>query len=189
MIATPTINGEQRTPGDCLRVAVAVAYGLDYATTPAHDTVAELPMNTVLAGGSSWEGWALANGMRWAWSWEVAPICLPRWIAVVDSRGVGTLHALAMEHDRLLLDPNDGHQSAYRSVHPTQIRRAMWLLPADAPDRFRGRGWCIVNPENTPLRQPGVLRHTPSPRRGVKHGRNDPCPCRSGAKAKQCCGA
>jgi uncharacterized protein len=31
--------------------------------------------------------------------------------------------------------------------------------------------------------------HPPEPRRAVKTGRNDPCPCGSGRKYKKCCGA
>lgn len=181
----PTIDGERRSAGDCLRVAVAVAYGLPYDDTPAHDTAAELPMHEPLASGGSWDDWAVARGLRWCWSWEAAPIFMDRWIAVVDSRGVGTLHAVVMQRDRLLLDPSQGHPAAYTSVRPTDVRRAMWLLPAGAPDRLTGRCWRIPYPEDTPLREPGVHRQAPRP----KAGRNDPCPCGSGVKAKRCCAA
>lgn len=185
------MTATMRSPGDCLRVAVAVAYGMPYDETPAHNAGDEMegPMNERLASGGSWEAWALARGLRWCWSWTAAPIFMERWIAVVDSRGPGTLHAVAMERDRLLLDANEGHPAAYTSVHPTDVRRAMWLEPSGAPDRFCGRCWRIPNPEETPLRGPGVYRHEPQPRHVERHGRNDPCPCGSGVKAKRCCGA
>jgi hypothetical protein len=37
-------------------------------------------------------------------------------------------------------------------------------------------------------RSSGTMRTVAARRRGKKVGRNDPCPCRSGAKFKKCCG-
>ena len=186
----------QRTPGDCLRAAVAVAYDLPYAETPV--SRGQQPMNAPLVGGS-WLDWAVARGLRWAWSWDLAPAFLVRWIAVVDGlgeggrRGGGVIHAVAMEHGRLLYEPTEGRGPTYRAILPTDVRRAMWLLPADAPDNVAGTWWRIPHPEDTPHREPGVLRHAPEqdepPPAQPDVGRNDPCWCGSGTKSKKCCGA
>lgn len=180
----------RRSPGDCLRAAVSVAYGWPYDDTPAGDG-GQHPMNAVLAG-TSWEGWALDRGLRWCWSWQAAPIFMERWIACVPGldehsrRHEGTLHAVAMEHRALLYEPSAGQGPSWQEVGPTDVRRAMWLEPAGAPGRLTGRCWVIPHPEDCPERQPGVMRHEP---RRTSVGRNDPCPCGSGVKAKRCCGA
>lgn len=55
--------------------------------------------------------------------------------------------------------------------------------PAPALDHFR-RG-----PQTGPLvPEPGTAMPAPAPRRRAKVGRNEPCPCGSGKKAKACCG-
>ena len=186
----------RRSPGDCLRAAVSVAYGWPYDDTPAGDG-GQHPLNTVIAG-TSWQNWALERGLRWCWSWQAAPIFQPRWIAVVDGlgdngrRGEGVIHAVAMQHAELLYEPTEGRGPTYTKIHPTDVRRAMWLVPAGAPNRFTGRCWTIPHPEDCPEREPGVHRHTPRPKRHEprpKVGRNDPCPCGSGVKVKRCCGA
>lgn len=47
----------------------------------------------------------------------------------------------------------------------------------------------ITDPDNAP-RQGDAAAAPPRPQRGrAKPGRNDPCPCKSGRKAKKCCGA
>jgi hypothetical protein len=173
----------QRTPDDCLRAAVSIALGVPYNDTPA--VAGGKPMSTLLADGS-WERWAIDNGRRWAWSWEFAPIFLKRWIAVVDGlgeggrRGEGVIHAVAMEHDRLLYEPTEGRGPTYEAILPTDVRRAMWALPARAPDRLTGRCWLITEPEDCPQRGPGVFRHEPR-----AEARGETRPCGSGCQGKE----
>lgn len=131
----PRIRAEvrpvQRIDGDCLRVAVAEAYGLSYTDTPpvsGYDAEQQ----------STWQTWAAARGLRWWCSFEFAPVHLDAWIGHVPSLdGPGYHHAIAFggEEPRGL---RDGSNFADASI--ADVREAKWLLPAGVampPGRLR----------------------------------------------------
>lgn len=127
------INGADRSPGDCLRVAVAVAYGVPYNETP----------NPEIGGDSAafWDAWFSWHppGFEWWKSSEFAPTAYPAWVAGVDQPGQDpdaprlSYHAVPMSRDRLLVDPARWQGSGthyYREVRPSDVRHALMLVPA-----------------------------------------------------------
>lgn len=128
-----TLTAEERSAGDCMRVAVTQCYGavhdFTYQDTPDLAIVDE---DGGLRPGSEqqvvWEAWALERGLRWWMSYELAPVHLAAWIGSVDSRGYpGAEHAIAFSREKPLV-PDEG--TAYGDVTVKDVRVARWLLPA-----------------------------------------------------------
>lgn len=134
-----------RPRNDCVRLAVAHAYGFAYDDTPTVDPMA-VPHSV---WDAAWRDWATARGLRWWASREWAPVGLRRWIASVDTLnsapGGHAFHAVVMEYGHLLLDP-DGQRVA---VGPADVRAAKFLLPiGETPDVGAVRP--ITNPRTDP---------------------------------------
>ena len=157
-----------RTPNDCLRAAVSAAYEIPVAEMPAPPAGSPTRVRGTLSD-HGWAEWALARGLRWCWSWDVAPISLPRWLATVDAldtRGGKAptptreaMHCVAMEGRRLFYEPSaEEGEAVYRAILPSDIRAAYWLEPVDSAGQFKGKVWRISNREITPHYAPGVHR-------------------------------
>lgn len=130
-ITLPAIPDDH--PGDCMNVAVTLAYGIPYEETGGFKDV----------GG--WDLWARERGLRIWISTEYAPCGQSAWIACVDGPS-GQPHALAMSYDRFLAERSPKR----KHVHPSEIRAAIALIPIDQ-DGIGGTVWPIINPQYVPL--------------------------------------
>jgi hypothetical protein len=122
-----------------LRAAVSVAFDIPYARTPA--VKASDP-----EFWATWTFWGQDRGLALWQSREIAPIHRPRWVALVDAPAGpdGALHAIAMQYDQILYDPNEGTPYERHVVHAADVRTALFFAP---PGRYRaGACWLITNP-------------------------------------------
>ncbi|HEX2530775.1 MAG TPA: UPF0149 family protein, partial [Burkholderiaceae bacterium] len=120
-----------------------------------------------------WEGRALLDGEAWAWGfWEGMDLRAEAWAPIWSSnlaplmQPIYLLGAEEIEEDEMPLveDPVKRHKLAVEMEAAIPEIYKFWL----------------------PRRKSAVA---PVQREAPKPGRNDPCPCGSGKKFKQCCGA
>ena len=77
------------------------------------------------------------------------------------------------------------HQSSRRGAFITDLAEDMgWMQAFSTGHRREGS-----NKPVNPISEPETLPSTATRKAGPKVGRNDPCPCGSGKKLKECCGA
>jgi hypothetical protein len=77
------------------------------------------------------------------------------------------------------------HQSSRRGAFITDLAQDMGWMQAFSTDHRREAANKPGHPVSGPQGLPGTATRKASP----KVGRNDPCPCGSGKKLKECCGA
>lgn len=77
------------------------------------------------------------------------------------------------------------HQSSRRGAFITDLAEDMGWMQAFSTDHRREAANKPGSPDSAAQTLPGTARRTTT----AKVGRNDPCPCGSGKKLKECCGA
>ncbi len=114
-----------------------------------------------------------------------------RWMDHIDAMdhlrdGIG-LRAYAQRDpvNEYKIESYDMFDEMVRLIHEDTIRTLYQIRIEKAPERR-----AVARPVQTPAAGSGpARREAPKPaRRGEKVGRNDPCPCGSGKKYKNCCG-